>query len=172
MHVLIFWPREYKTRYRTSTGESSRSMRDDACCDFSGQENTKPDIAHRQANRVVRCAMMHVVILWPREYKTRYRTSTGESSRSMCDDACWFSGQENTKPDIAHRLVNRVARCAMMHVVICMPCSEHKLRDFRTPYWTITNAHTWVLPIGRLWRSDSNYFCKVAQLVVLTYERW
>jgi len=24
---------------------------DDAYCDFSGQENTKPDIAHRQANR-------------------------------------------------------------------------------------------------------------------------
>ena len=36
---------------------------------------------HRLENRIGRWSMMHVVILWPRDTKNRYRTST----ESMCD---------------------------------------------------------------------------------------
>jgi len=43
--IVIFLAKRYKTRYRTSTCESTRSMWDDACCDFSGQEIQKP-ISH------------------------------------------------------------------------------------------------------------------------------
>ena len=32
-----------------------------------------------------RSAMMHVVIFLAKRYKSRYRTSTGESNRSTCD---------------------------------------------------------------------------------------
>jgi hypothetical protein len=42
MRVVIFWPREYKNRYRTSTGVDS-----------------------------VDESMMRVVIFWPREHKNR-----------------------------------------------------------------------------------------------------
>ena len=59
---------------------------------FFWPRDTTPDIVHRLANRISRCAMMHVVILWPRDTK-----------------------------DIAHRLANRISRCAMMHVVIFWP---------------------------------------------------
>ncbi len=51
-------------------------------------------------------------------------------------------------------------------------CSEHKLRDFRTPYLKMTNEHTWVLPIALLCKSNLNHFCKVAQSGVLSYARW
>jgi len=101
--------------------ESKRSMCDDACCDFLAIDTKqishidwnrigrcammhvviflakryKTDIVHRLANRIGRCAMMHVVIFLANRYKSRYRTSTDESNRSMCDDACCdFSGQE------------------------------------------------------------------------------
>jgi len=36
-------------------------MCDDACCDFFWPIDTKADIAHRLANRIGRCVMMHVV---------------------------------------------------------------------------------------------------------------
>jgi len=73
-------------------------MCDDACCDFLAKRLQNPDIAHR----VGRCAMMHVVIFWPRDYKNRYRTSTGKSIRSMCDDArCDFLAKRIQKP-ISH----------------------------------------------------------------------
>jgi len=123
--VHSFWPREYKTR----PTESNRSMREDACCDFMAKRIQNP-ISHIDWNRIGRCARMHVVIFWPREYETGYRTST-ESIQSMCDDACCnFSGQENTKPDIAHRLVNRWAnptmleslRFATINSISCRPC--------------------------------------------------
>ena len=54
--------------YRTSTGESNRSMCDDSILGISGQEVHKTDIAHRLANRIGRCAIFHLVIFWPREY--------------------------------------------------------------------------------------------------------
>jgi len=41
----VFWNRAIYARYTAC--ESNRSMCDDTCCDFYGQENTKPDIAHR-----------------------------------------------------------------------------------------------------------------------------
>jgi len=102
MHVVIFWPREYKTRYRTSTGESIRSMRDDACCDFLAKRIQNP-ISHidwRIESVDVRWWMLW--FFWPREYKTRYRTSTGESSRSMRDDACCDFMAKRIQNPISH----------------------------------------------------------------------
>ena len=79
MHVVIFGPAEYKSSYRISTGVDSVG---------------------------VRCAMMHVVIFWPAEYKSGYRISTGVDSIEVRWCMLWFSGQENTKADIAHRLAS------------------------------------------------------------------
>ncbi len=68
---------------------STRSMCDDACCDFPAKR-IQQHLSHIDWRRLGRCAMMYVVIFWPREYKTSYRTSTGVDSvdDSMCDDAC------------------------------------------------------------------------------------
>ncbi len=95
--IYVFHTTFDRRRYRTSTDVDSvdDSMRDDACCDFP-------------ANR----------------YKKRYRTSTGVDSVDVRWCMLWFSGQENTKTDIAHRLMSTrsmMTRCAMMHVVIFRP---------------------------------------------------
>ena len=54
------------------------------------------------ARWIGRCAMMHVVIFRPRDTKTRYRTSTGESNRSMCDDVCCDFQAKRYKNQISH----------------------------------------------------------------------
>jgi len=79
-------------------------MRDDACCDFYGQEIQNPDIEHRQANRIGRCAMMHVVIFWPLEYKARYRTSTGESNLCLPNEDF---GKRNSRSGVSFRVILR-----------------------------------------------------------------
>ena len=137
MHVVIFWPREYKNSYRTSTGvdsvdvrwcmlwfsgqentktaiahrlASTRSMCDDACCDFLAKRIQKQP-SHIDWRRLGRSAMMHVVIFWPREYKNSYRTPTGLDSADVRWCMLWFSGQENTETAIAHRLVSTRSMC-------------------------------------------------------------
>jgi len=107
-----------KNRYRTSTESIRQSMCDDESCDFLAKRYKKTDIANRLVNRIGRCAMMHVVIFWPKDTKKRYRKSTGESNRSMCDDACCDFLAKRYKTHIAHRPSRFVSRCAMMHVVI------------------------------------------------------
>ena len=92
----------------------------------------------------------NVVILGPREYKSRYRTSTGVDSVDVRWCMLWFSGQENTKTDIAHRLVStRSMNQEVEDRDIGQPCGEQKLRDFRTPLLNKENEHTWVLTFGR-----------------------
>ena len=90
-----FWPRDYKNSYRTSTGVDSVDVR---WCMlwFSGQENTKTAIAHRPTIRLGRCAMMHVVIFWPRD-TNRYRTSTDESTRSKTHTQPFCSAVQNLR---------------------------------------------------------------------------
>ena len=96
---------------------STRSMCDDACCDFLAKriqtlishvdqspKYPNPDLSYIPSNdvscpyehliigdfgvwcRLGRCAMMHVVIFWPREYKNSYRTSTEHSSDQKLRD--------------------------------------------------------------------------------------
>jgi len=138
-----FSGQEIQGRYRTSTGESSRSMRDDACCDFLAKRIQLPishidwriesvDVSRRQlvplffeqspfgTNRQ-KCQPGLVVDTFGDLSQMEIVQKGGlvADGWSMCDDACCdFYGQENTKPDIAHLQANRVARCAMMHVVI------------------------------------------------------
>jgi hypothetical protein len=71
-------------------------------------------LANWQWCRLGRCAMMRVVIFWPIEYKNRYRISTGVDSVDVrwCM-LLWFSGQENTKEDIAHDQPFGIGRCAI-----------------------------------------------------------
>ena len=96
-------------------------------------------------------------------------------SRTVCE-ICFVSlGQKITRC-VSHISTDSMTMCDICFVSLGQKnhkrCSEHKLRDFRTPYLTMTNEHTWVLPIGRLCINDSNYFFKVSQSGVLTYARW
>jgi len=71
--LLATMAKRYKGRYHTSTGESNRSMCDDACCDFFGRRY-KTDIAHRlELNRSM-CDDAGCDFLAKR-YKGRYRQS-------------------------------------------------------------------------------------------------
>jgi len=90
--LVIFLDKRYKSRYRTSTGESNRSMCENSR-DLFWPRDTKAYISPRLESRIGRRAMMHVVIFWPRD----------------------------TKADIAHRMASRIGRRAMMHVVIFWP---------------------------------------------------
>jgi len=59
-------------------------MCDDACC----------DIAHRPSRFVSRCAMMHLVIFWPRDTKPISHIDRIDSSVDVRWCILWFSGQE------------------------------------------------------------------------------
>jgi len=155
--MLWFFGKEIQIRYRTSTGESTRSMCDDACCDFLA-----------------------------RRYKSRYRTSTGESNRSMCDDACCDFLAKRYKVDIAHLLANRIGRCAMMHVVIFL-ANRYKSRyrtstgieSVDVPWCTLCSMWETTFPrnsqdwLGRDF-TESKWFKRnwwyLAQIQVLTYD--
>ena len=125
---------------------------------FFWPRDATPDIAHRLANRIGRCAMMHAVIFLAKRYNTIYRISTGESNRSMCDDACcdFLAKRYNTRyrTSTGDSVANRIGRWAMMHVVIFLAkrykaryrtstgesnwnSSDQKLCDFRLRYWIL-----------------------------------
>ncbi len=119
MHVVIFWPREYKSRYRTSTGVDSVDVRW-WNVDFPAKRIPK-QISHIDWCRLGRCAMMQCCDFLAKIIQKQLShidwCRLGRCAMMQC---CDFLAKIIQK-QLSHIDWRRLGRCATMHVLLFWP---------------------------------------------------